>query len=308
MDITQLITLVHVAELGSLSKAADRLHIVQPALSRQIRMLEEELGAPLFERHGRGMAITPVGEEVLDHAVKILAELDALRDCASKKNASYRGLVRLGTTPTVGDMMTVPLMERIHKEHPNLTLRFSAAFTGHLLDWLQRGELDIAVSYDPPPTRALRIVPVLMETLYLATAPDPAVRLDTPVPFRELANRRFILPSPRHGLRTIVDRCATMADIAVETVAETETMSAMIELTCAGYGHTIMPLAPLLPYLEKGSISIAPLVDPVPERRVVLCLPADRATSPAARYVAEVFQKVAAEMVSQNRWGGRMIA
>src|SRR5262245_40348042 len=77
VDVAQLKTLIHVAELGSLSKAADRLHIAQPALSRQIRLLERELGVDLFERHGRGMVITAAGREVLDRAVRIMAELDS---------------------------------------------------------------------------------------------------------------------------------------------------------------------------------------------------------------------------------------
>lgn len=307
MDITQLITLVHVAELGSLSKAADRLNIVQPALSRQVRMLEEELGVALFERHGRGMAVTPIGEEVLEHAVRVLAEMDAIRHAATKGRASYKGLMRIGTTPTVGDIITLPLMQRVREEHPDLNLRFSAAFTGHLLDWLQRGELDIVVSYDPPRSRALKVEPVLVEELYLVTAPDPEIRLDRPVRFAELAGRDFVLPSPRHGLRTIFDTCAAKASLTVNTVVEAETMHTMLDLTRAGYGATIMPLPPLHGYLKEGSISVAPLIDPTPERRVVVCYAADRAISPAARYLGRSFQTLAAELVRGGKWGGRLI-
>ncbi|HZW46452.1 MAG TPA: LysR family transcriptional regulator, partial [Microvirga sp.] len=83
MDIAQLRTLIHVAELGSLSKAAGRLHIAQPALSRQIRLLEEELGIRLFDRHGRGMVLTERGRDVLRHAIRVLAELEELRASAA---------------------------------------------------------------------------------------------------------------------------------------------------------------------------------------------------------------------------------
>src|SRR3954466_3737290 len=99
MDISQLKTLIHVAELGSVSKAADRLNIAQPALSRQIRLLEQELGAYLFERHGRGMVITEMGREVLAHAVRIMAEMDAIRDTVSEGRTSFRGSISIGTTP-----------------------------------------------------------------------------------------------------------------------------------------------------------------------------------------------------------------
>jgi LysR family nitrogen assimilation transcriptional regulator len=75
MELSQLRTLIHVAELGSLSKAADRLHIAQPALSRQVRLLEEELGVRLFARHGRGMVLTEQGQEILKHATRVMTEL-----------------------------------------------------------------------------------------------------------------------------------------------------------------------------------------------------------------------------------------
>jgi LysR family transcriptional regulator, nitrogen assimilation regulatory protein len=112
MDVAQLKTLIHVAELGSLSKAADRLNIAQPALSRQIRLLEEELGVPLFERHGRGMVITAAGRDVLEHAARVMEELDAIRSSASGGYSSFRGVVTVGTTPTVASIATVPLMRK----------------------------------------------------------------------------------------------------------------------------------------------------------------------------------------------------
>ena len=129
MDVVQLKTLIHVAELGSLSKAADRLNIAQPALSRQIRLLEEELGIFLFERHGRGMVITEVGREVLDHATRVMAELEAIRHSASGGRSSFRGMVMVGTTPTVAEIVTVPLVRRIKEAHPQLCVRFSSAYS-----------------------------------------------------------------------------------------------------------------------------------------------------------------------------------
>lgn len=167
MDISQLKTLIHVAELGSLSKAADRLNIAQPALSRQIRLLERELGTYLFERHGRGMVLTDAGREVLEHASRIMSELDALRSSVAQPGSSLRGIVTIGTTPTVAAIVTVPLVCKIRDSHPQLSMRFTSAFSGHLLDWVQRGELDLAVSYDPQPLKSLRITPVTVDELLL---------------------------------------------------------------------------------------------------------------------------------------------
>src|SRR5258708_7110978 len=167
MEISQLRTLIHVAELGSLSKAADRMHIAQPALSRQVRMLEDELGTRLFARHGRGMVLTEQGREVLKHAGHIMAELEEIRVSASDIEAPLSGQVAIGLPPTVADIISVPLVAAFGKAHPQAVLRLVSAYTGYLLDWLHRGEIDVAILYDPRPTRSLRSHPPLVQNLFL---------------------------------------------------------------------------------------------------------------------------------------------
>lgn len=307
LELNQLITLVHVADLGSISRAADRLNIVQPALSRQIRLLEAELGVVLFERHGRGVSITPIGQEVLDHAVRILAELDSIRHTVEDGRTSFRGMVRIGTTPTVADIVTVPLMQQIRQQHPDLAIRFSSAFTGYLLDWLKRGDLDIVVSYDPPPTRSLRVRPVMIEELYLV-APGGVLSAERPVAFAELADQELVLPSPRHGLRAVFDECARKAGISFNHVIEADSFAAMVDLTRAGFGATILPVAPIHGALSSGQLSATRLIDPVPERKLVVCYSADRPVSPAARYVGDLFVDLASKLTADGVWRGTLLA
>lgn len=307
MDIVQLKTLIHVAELGSLSKAADRLHIAQPALSRQIRQLEQELGTYLFERHGRGMVITDIGREVLAHASRILEEMESIRTSAAGLRSSYRGSVTIGTPPTVAEIMTVPLARKIREEHPHLAVRFSSAFSGYLLDWLQRGDLDLAISYDPQPMHTLRIQPVMMESLMLVGPGDAGLKLDTPVRFASLENQQVVVPSTRHGLRTIVDNCAKQAEIRLRCSVEADSFGAMIDLVRNGFGWTILPLAPIYSQVEHGVLSAAPLTDPQPTRKLVLAYPADRRISPAAKFVGEAFCEIAADLVARNIWAGHML-
>ncbi|MGE8153997.1 LysR family transcriptional regulator [Pseudomonas vancouverensis] len=307
MDVVQLKTLIHVAELGSLSKASDRLHIAQPALSRQIRSLEKELGAYLFERHGRGMVITDVGKEVLVHAARIMEEMECIRSSVAGGQTSFRGAVAIGTTPTVAEIITVPLVRKIKVAHPNLAVRFSSAYSGYLLDWLQRGDLELAISYDPPPLHTLRIVPVMMESLVLVGPPEAGLRLDTPVAFASLAERQLVLPSGRHGLRQIIDDCAQVAGINLHADVEAESFGAMIELVRNGFGFTTLPLASIYAQIESGALSAAPLVEPTPMRKLVLVFPADRRVSPAARFVGEAFIELATDLVKRNTWAGYML-
>jgi DNA-binding transcriptional LysR family regulator len=303
MDVSQLRTLIHVAELGSLSRAADRLGIAQPALSRQVKLLEEELGARLFDRHGRGMVPTEAGLRVLDHAARIMAELDAIRGAANPDGASLRGIVTIGTTPTVATLLPVPLALRVRERHPQLGLRFASAFSGHLIDWVQRGEVDLAVSYDPQPLRSLRIEKLMVEELVLVGPPDWGLALDAPVPFRRLGERPLVLPSAGHGLRRVIDDCARTAGIALEAGIEANSFETMIDLVRGGFGATVLPLGPVRREIEAGRLGAAPLVAPTPTRTLVVAQAADRPTTPAARFVAATLVEVVAEIVGAGGAG-----
>jgi DNA-binding transcriptional LysR family regulator len=308
MDIAQLKTLIHVAELGSLSKASERLNVVQPALSRQIRLLEKELGAYLFDRHGRGMVITDTGREVLEHAERIMGELDAIRSVAAPQTAALSGLVAVGTPPTVAEIVTVPLATRVREAHPGLSLRFTSAYSGYLLDWLQKGDLDLMLSYmSPEPLRTLRVTSVMVEDLLLVGPGSDRLALDQPQSFASLADLDLILPSPRHGLRTIVEACARRAGIEIRAVVEADSFRALVDLVAAGFGATVLPLAPIYAAVEAGRLSVAPLVDPSPTRELVIAYPSDRAISPAARYLGEAVTEVAADLVGRGIWAGRML-
>ena len=308
MDIVQLKTLIHVAELGSLSKAADRLNIAQPALSRQVRLLEEELGATLFDRHGRGMIITEAGRNVLDHASRIMLELDSLRSSVSKKRAVLRGEVSIGMAPTIAQIMTVPMVRAIKDSAPDLAMRFSSAFTGYLIDWVRRGELDVAFSYDPHPSKSLRTTPLILESLMLVGAAADRLTMDRSVAFSDLAGVDLVLPKAPHGLRVIMDDCALKAGIALKTTVEVDSYGPMIELVKAGVGMTVLPLAPIFEMVQSGVLTAAPLVDPAPERRLALVYSADRAISPAARFVGECFTEIAGDLVTRGIWSGRLLA
>jgi LysR family transcriptional regulator, nitrogen assimilation regulatory protein len=308
MDIAQLKTLIHVAELGSLSKAADRLHIAQPALSRQIRLLEKELGTMLFERHGRGMVITDVGREVLEHATQIMNGMELIRNVPGRARSSLKGVVKVGTTPTVAEIVTVPLVRKVEESHPQLRIRLTAAYSVYLIDWLQRGILDVAISYDPEPLKSLRIIPIMMEDLLYVSAASKRRKFKQPMSFARLATERLVLPSPGHGLRVIMEQCAQKAGIDLSASVEADSFGAMIDLVRNGFGSTVLPLAPIYPLVQSGVLTAVPLKDPVPQRKLVLVYPAERAVSPAVRFVGDTLISIAADLVDRKVWAGRMLS
>jgi LysR family nitrogen assimilation transcriptional regulator len=307
MDIAQLKTLIHVAELGSLSKAADRLNIAQPALSRQIRLLESELGVSLFERHGRGMVLTLAGNEILEHATRIMGELESIRKTVAEKRGELLGLLRVGMTPTISQIVTVPLVRQLKRVGPTLSLRFNSAFSGYLIDWIQRGSLDIAFTYNPPASRTLRISPILVENCILVGPVDAGLCLERPISFSSLHNMEFVLPSAPHGLRTIAEDCAKKAGIALLTSIEVDSFTAMLDLVKKGFGYTILPLAATYDLIQQDLVSGAPLIDPIPEREVVAVYSADRPVNRSTRVAGDCFLAIAGDLFAQGIWGCRLI-
>lgn len=306
MEFSQLRTLIHVAELGSLSKAADRLHIAQPALSRQIRLLERELGVSLFDRHGRGMIITDQGRDILRHAVRVMSELEEIRASASDGNAPLRGHVSIGMPPTVADILSEPLVRAVRDSHPEATLRIVSAYSAYLMDWMHRGEIDAAILYDPRSARALRIQPLLDEELFLIAPPGSGLSQDKPVDFGMLKKERLLLPSPGHGLRVILDRCAEDRGFPLHVPVEADSYATLKALVRRGHGSTILPKAPIHQDLALGQLCAAPLCNPMPMRRLVLSYPTDRPVPRLARFAGQAIAMTVGDMVRDGVWPGRL--
>lgn len=307
MEISQLKTIIQVAELGSLSKAADRLHIAQPALSRQVRMLEEELGVRLFDRHGRGMVVTEAGKDVLRHAHRVMNELDEIRASVIGADAQMRGHVSIGMPPTVADVLSVSLVSAFQKRHPEATLRIVSAYSGYVLDWLHRGDIDMAILYETRPARSLRSRFLLEEQLHLIGPSGCFGNDGQPHEFGYLTDQRLLLPSAGHGLRRIVDDCASVAKIPLDVRVEADSYSTLKDLVRTGHGLTILPLAPIHQDLASGHLSHSALIDPAPVRRLMMSFPSDRTTSRLTEFAGRVLVDTARDLVESGIWSGRLL-
>ena len=147
MDLKQLRTFRAVAELGSLSKAADRLRAAQPALSLHIKLLEHELRVELFVRNGRGMLLTSAGRMLLDRTTGLIRQIEQVSDDLKSANGNPSGRVILGLVPTVSAVLSGRFARRVITEFPDVSLRIVESYGGHLVEWLHRGEMDLAIIY-----------------------------------------------------------------------------------------------------------------------------------------------------------------
>ena len=308
MDISQLRTLVLVADLGSLNKASGRLRIAQPALSRQIRLLEEDLGVRLFERHGRGMRLTEHGVAALEHARHILGELEDMRVAVGGPEVGIVGSVSVGLSPTISNALSVPLVAAFRDAHPAARVRIVTSYTGYLLDGLFRGDIDVAIFYSARATTVLRTEPILSERLFLIGPVDADLSLHRPVAFRDLAGLPLLLPSRSHDLRAVVDDCARQAGIDLDVVVEVDGYGSLKELVGGGYGYTIMPSTAFEREQTAGEFRLAPLTEPTPVRQLSLCYPRDRRVSRAALFAGEVMKEKMIGLVREGTWNGTLLA
>ncbi len=183
MELKQLKYFMCVAELGSFSKAAVQLSVAQPILSRQIRSLEHDLGAELFYRNGRGIVLSEAGKlleayarEIIQTAGKASFEIMAMK-------AAPRGRITIAMPPSIGWVLTVPLVLRCRGEFPMIALHVVEGFSGHVTEWLSTGRIDIGVVYNAPRLPSLLTEPLLEEQLVLlGPANDPAGVGKGPVP------------------------------------------------------------------------------------------------------------------------------
>jgi len=307
MDVRQLRTFLHVAELGSFSRAAERLRIAQSALGRQVRLLEEELQVKLFTRHGRGVILTPPGKVLLDRAAAILRQVERARVDVAAEGDAETGHVVVGLPPTVADVLAGPLVARFHDAYPRISLRVVVGFSGFLQKWLQSGRMDLAVLYTARVARNLRARPLLTENLFLIGPGGCGLDPDTGVPFADLARQPLILPSPSHGLRALIEENAVAQRIELNVPVEADGLRILKDLVLRGLGYTVLPRASIHAEIGEGVFAAAPIVSPDLTRRVVLAGALDRPAPPPVAAFGEVLRGEVARMVEAGEWSGVLL-
>ncbi|RZT08238.1 transcriptional regulator, LysR family [Duganella sp. CF402] len=302
MDVKQLRTLVAIADAGSVTRAAVLLNIVQPAVSRHIKLLEEDLGTVLFDRNRNGMELTDDGRTLLEYARRVLREIEQARAEIRPSRGVVGGIVTIGLLPSTCDLITNVLMREIAAAYPGIHLRFLVGYAGDLQKWLDAGDLDASLLYDISGTPALKVRPLLEEALWVVDRPGNLVAQDVPVAFASLAEQPLILPDARHGLRALVDHQAALAGVRLRIAAETNAMSVQKSLVVGGHGMTILPSVAVVDEVARGILVCAPLVAPQVLRKIVLAMPTNRlAGTPVRMVVATLLTSIQA-LIDGGYW------
>lgn len=304
MDLRQLNTFLVVAELGSLSRAADRLRIAQPALSRQIHQLEEELKTALFIRHGRGMVLTETGKKLRIRAGGILRQVDETKKDLLGEAGVVRGQVIIGIPPTVSCILASRLVERYLSHYPEVTLRVVQAFSGHLLEWLQHGEIDIAVVYSGHEFGDIRFSPLLTEQLYFIPPATGARLSQKTITLADIAHHPLALPGPQQGLRQLIESAAHAQGTPLSIAVEVDDFQLTKDLALKGLYGTILPLAAIQPEITARRLQALMIDTPPLSRQLAIARPRGRRNSHAARLFCELIQQEVQDMIAGGLWDG----
>ena len=243
MDLKQLAYFVQVAELGSFTRAASVLRVAQPALSRQVRLLEVELHQPLFDRNGRGVTLTPAGTRLLAHGRGILQQVQRARQDLEDERGAASGLLSIGLPPSISRSFTAPMVDAFSSRFPKATISVVEGLSTYTLDWLAQGRVDCAVVYNATPAAAIDLLPVLQERLYLLSARSTAKTLvGRPLPLADVAKRELVIPARPHAIRMRLETVLAEAGLKPRVALEIESVPAILDLVQRRALHAVLSL------------------------------------------------------------------
>ncbi|OGB00369.1 MAG: LysR family transcriptional regulator [Burkholderiales bacterium RIFCSPHIGHO2_12_FULL_69_20] len=300
MNFKQLEYFVHVAELGSFSKAALVLDIAQPALSRQVRALEIELRETLLLRNGRGVVLTEAGQRLYEHGVNILQALAQAEAEMGANRDEPLGRITIGLPPSVGRQLTLPLIDGFQRLCPKARLAIVEGLSSHITEWITTGRVDLGLLYNPEAQTALEITPVIEESLCLvspggstrATIRGAAAGAVTVLPLAELPLYPLIVPERSHAIRKLLETRAVLAGLKLNIAWEVSSIAAIIDLVCAGYGHAVLHASAVAASGRADQLRVRTLVQPNLNSMLCLAVSAHKRPSPLMRQATRLLTEL----------------
>jgi LysR family hydrogen peroxide-inducible transcriptional activator len=243
MELHQLRYFCAIADSGSFSRAAQQTHVSQPSLSQQIRKLEDELGARLFDRLGRTVRLTELGRGFLPRARAILRDLEAARSDVVERKASISGAVSVGVIPTIAPYFLPPVLATFSRKFPQARVTVTEEITPLLLERLRGGNIDVAIVALPLHVKGheFETVPLFNEKLYAVLPKRHALADRHALSLKELQSEPFLLLRDGHCFRETAVAACKRARVSPQIIFESGQFSSILSMVTAGLGVSIVP-------------------------------------------------------------------
>jgi LysR family nitrogen assimilation transcriptional regulator len=309
VDLRQLQLFRRIVAEGSFSRAAAALGIAQPALSRQVRALEEELGIRLLHRNGRGVSPTEEGRRFAEAVSPVLDDLDRVREEAMAAQGVARGKLRVAMPPSVAAALGPALMRHLRAEMPEVELNLRDGFTGTIHEWLTRGEVDIAVLNPMRRSAAVKTEPLYDAHLFLIYAPGDirVAKLLTPsgeISLADVAALPLLLPGRHHGMRREVAVALSSAGLIAADIEDVDSLTGLKHMVAEGLGYTLFAWDAVSLEIEAGALAAARVCAPVLLHGFVLGTSAE--VSPAIRAVVRFLREEVRRRIADGRLRGSL--
>ncbi len=301
MDIKALRYFVATARTGSVTQAAARLNVAQPALSRQIAKLERQLGTRLLQRTARGVALTEAGERLMARAEPILESLERARTEVEAWDSEPSGPVSVALMPAVGSLVAPDLVRQLRQRHPKIALKVTEGLSAFIGEGVLQGDFDLALVHADQEMPALAAVPLLDEPMFLI-GPGTVASSARPMTLDELAGYPLLLPSPSNPLRRMIDKLAAEHGIALDIRETIDSTSAIKGLVLAGLGFTVQCYSYVHEEVRRGDLSIRNLEAGALKRNWTLVHRNGSPLRPAVAAVGAVMEGIAASLAETHRW------
>jgi LysR family transcriptional regulator, hydrogen peroxide-inducible genes activator len=275
------------ARHGHFGRAAEACAISQPALSMQIREMEQALGGALLERSARQVALTQFGEELIQRVRDILRSVDELADFARASQDRLAGRLRVGMIPTIAPYLLPKVIENLARLHPELDIHVRETLTPKLIKEVAEGRLDTAIVALPVSEPSLTEVALFTENFLLVR---PGEDKGTPVPSSEmLREMRLLLLEEGHCFRDQALSFCNMQSSPPREVLDASSLSTLVQMVGAGIGVTLIPEMAVAVETRSAPVSVARFKNPQPSRTIGMVW---RKTSPLARQLQQISEVV----------------
>ena len=262
MDIRQLEQFVAVYEEGRFSSAARRENCTQPALSVQIRNLEEEFGVALFTRSRRGVTPTVAGKRLYSRGLAILSAVADTRIAVRELSGDITGSITIGTVPSVSRSALPAALSRFTEAHPNVELTLDEAYGGTLTERVAAGELDFAVVTSAVSHEGIEATLLAEHEMALVSGPSSGFKPFDRVRLKDLPPLRMVLPTRRHAIRQLIDTHIARAELVIESSIESDGLNTTLEYVRHSGWSTLTAVASVIDTVESGTLIINPIVRP----------------------------------------------